>query len=386
MPVSATIIVFAAGSLPDGRGGVSVTAVSNRSRCALHRRAARLPDPGNLITVSASTDRIDLRAPAGGADRGTLASRLETVDRLRFVGRAVELAALESCLADGSAMSVIHVYGPGGIGKSTLLREFARRAEARGWERFVVEGRELTPSPETLDTLLSAAAGSPRPLVLIDTYERMNGLGGHLRRALLPRLPDTAVVVIAGRNPPEESWFQGGREAVAGEFELGKLGAPEALALLSAHGVTDERRTAIVQWADGSPLALALAADAAGADRDWHPAADAEDPEMLRSLIRRLAEAELGSVRFSLLAVAAIARVTTAEMLGAVLAEGDADGAYERLRGLSFSEPVGDGLALHELVRKALRADLRRRDRTATASCDGASSITCTNEPAGAIR
>ena len=307
-------------------------------------------------------DRIDLRAPAGGADRGTLASRLETVDRLRFVGRAVELAALESCLAEGSAMSVIHVYGPGGIGKSTLLREFARRAEARGWERFVVEGRELTPSPEALDRLLSAAADSPRPLVLIDTYERMNGLGGHLRRALLPRLPDTAVVVIAGRNPPEESWFQGGWEAVAGEFELGKLGAPEALALLSAHGVTDERRTAIVQWADGSPLALALAADAAGADRDWHPAADAEDPEMLRSLIRRLAEAELGSVRFSVLAVAAIARVTTAEMLGAVLAEGDADGAYEPLRGLSFSEPVGDGLALHELVRKALRADLRRRD------------------------
>ena len=47
-----------------------------------------------------------------------------------------------------------------------------------------------------------------------------------------------------------------------------------------------------------------------------------------------------------------LARVTTAEMLGAVLAEGDADGAYERLRGLSFSEPVGDGLALHELGNK----------------------------------
>jgi hypothetical protein len=66
-------------------------------------------------------------------------------------------------------------------------------------------------------------------------------------------------------------------------------------------------------------------------------------------------------VRFSVLAVAAIARVTTPEMLDAVLPAGDAEGAYERLRSLSFSEPVGDGLALHELVRKALRADLRRR-------------------------
>jgi hypothetical protein len=49
-------------------------------------------------------------------------------------------------------------------------------------------------------------------------------------------------------------------------------------------------------------------------------------------------------------------------MLDAVLPAGDATGAYERLRGLSFSESVSDGLTLHELVRKALRADLRRRD------------------------
>jgi AAA ATPase domain len=307
-------------------------------------------------------DRMELRSPLGAAGTRTLASRLETVDRERFVGRAVELAALESCLSRDADTRVIHVYGPGGIGKSTLLREFARRAETRGWERFVVEGRELTPSPDALEALLSAAARSARPVVLIDTYERMNGLGGYLRRALLPSLPDTAVVVIAGRNPPEEAWFQGGWESVVGEFELGKLPTPEALALLTAHGITDERRNAIAGWADGSPLALALAADAASSDAEWDPSAEEEDPEILRSLVRRLAAAEMGSVRFSVLAVAAIARVTTADMLTAVLPEGDADGAYDRLCGLSFSERVGDGLALHELVRKALRADLRRRD------------------------
>jgi hypothetical protein len=307
-------------------------------------------------------DRMELRSPRGRAGTGTLASRLESTDRDRFVGRAVELAALASCLSPDSNTRVIHVYGPGGIGKSTLLREFGRQAETLGWQRFVVEGRELTPSPDALEALLADAASAERPVVLIDTYERMNGLGGYLRRALLPSLPDTAVVVIAGRNPPEEAWFQGGWESVVGEFELGKLPTPEALALLAAHGITDERRTAIAGWAGGSPLALALAADAASSDSEWDPAADEEDPEILRSLIRRLAEAEIDSVRFSVLAVAAIARVTTADMLAAVLPEGDADGAYERLNDLSFSERVGDGLALHELVRKALRADLRRRD------------------------
>jgi hypothetical protein len=60
--------------------------------------------------------------------------------------------------------------------------------------------------------------------------------------------------------------------------------------------------------------------------------------------------------------VAATARVTTVELLSAVLPDSDAEVAYERLRSLTFSEPLGDGLTLHELVRKTLRADFRRRD------------------------
>jgi hypothetical protein len=80
-------------------------------------------------------------------------------------------------------------------------------------------------------------------------------------------------------------------------------------------------------------------------------------------LIRRLAEAELSGVRLSALGVAAIARITTVELLRAVLPDSDADAAYDRLRELTFTEPLGDGLTLHELVRKALNADLRRRDR-----------------------
>jgi hypothetical protein len=45
-----------------------------------------------------------------------------------------------------------------------------------------------------------------------------------------------------------------------------------------------------------------------------------------------------------------------------VLPESDAQAAYDRLRALTFTEPLGDGLVLHELVRKTLRADFRRRD------------------------
>jgi hypothetical protein len=292
----------------------------------------------------------------------TLASRLEERDRDRFVGRAPELDFLERCLDDDPPASVILIHGAGGIGKSTLLRELARRAEARGFDTFFVEGRELPPMPDALEAVLSGARDSEMPLVLIDTYERMTALDGYLRRGLLPSLPDRTVVVIAGRGDPDPAWFTGGWEGVARELELGALDSSESLCLLAAHGLSDERAPAVVAWADGSPLALALAADTAAADSEWEPAEGAEKPEIVRSLIRRLAESELDGVRLSALGVAAIARVTTVPLLRAVLPDSDAELAYARLRSLTFTEPLGDGLTLHELVRKALRADLRRRD------------------------
>jgi hypothetical protein len=299
--------------------------------------------------------------PGTGSMR-TLAARMAARDRERFVGRVEELAFLERCLEDEPPASVILIHGPGGIGKSTLLRELARRAPMHGFDPVFVEGRELPPMPDALEAVLAGARGSEQPLVLVDSYERMTALDGYLRRGLLPSLPDRAVVVIAGRRDPDPAWFTGGWEGVATALELAAMDAGEALTLLAAHGLRDERAPAVVEWADGSPLALALAADTAAADDEWAPEEGTDRPEIVRSLIRRLAEAELDGIRLSALGVAAIARVTTVELLAVVLPDSDPQLAYEQLRALTFTEPLGDGLALHELVRKALRADLRRRD------------------------
>jgi ATP/maltotriose-dependent transcriptional regulator MalT len=296
------------------------------------------------------------------AQGATLAARLADRDRARFVGREVELDLLERCLTDEQPAALVFVHGPGGIGKSTLLREFARRAFAAGWDTFSVEGRELSPAPDALSELLFAAQSSSQPLILIDTYERMTGLDGYLRSTLLPSLPGSAVIVIASRSAPDPAWFTGIWEGVATEIELETLSQEEALGLLAAHGLDDERGLEIAEWARGYPLALALAADTAGAGAELVPAPGAEPTELLRLLVRRLAEPELRGVRLSALAVAAIARITTVDLLRAVLPDSDAEAAYERLWSLTFTEPLGDGLTLHELVRKGLRADFRRRD------------------------
>ncbi len=302
--------------------------------------------------------------PDGAHGRGrTLGARLIDRDRDRFVGRDDELAFLERCLSGDPSISVVLVHGPGGIGKSTLLRELGRRAPSRGYELFFVEGRDLAPMPDALEAVLSGARASARPLVLIDTYERMTALDGYLRRGLLPSLPDSAVVVIAGRLEPDPAWFSGGWEGVATALELRALSPRDALSLLAAHGLHDDRAPAVVEWAEGSPLALALAAETAAVDTDWAPDLGAERPEIVRSLIRRVAESELSGARLSALGVAAIARVTTVDLLRNVLPEADAEIEYDRLGSLTFTEPLSDGLTLHELVRKALRADLRHRDQ-----------------------
>jgi hypothetical protein len=297
-----------------------------------------------------------------GVTAPTLAARLAKRDEDRFFGREAELDYLGRCLTDDPPACVVFVHGPGGIGKSTLLREFERRARTQGWEPFHVEGRELSPAPDALEAALADARASAQPLVLIDTYERMSGLDGYLRRALLPSLPGNAVILIAGRHAPEPEWLTGVWEGVAAELPLAKLSPQDSEGLLEAHGLLDGRETAIARWAEGSPLVLALAAEAASKDPGWSPQARDESPEIMRSLIRRLVDTELRGMRLSVLGVAALARVVTTPLLREVLPESDAETAYERLRSLSFSEPLGDGLTLHELVRKAWRTDLRARN------------------------
>ncbi len=83
---------------------------------------------------------------------------------------------------------------------------------------------------------------------------------------------------------------------------------------------------------------------------------------MIRGLVSRLTDAELDPKQRDVLTVAAIARVTTPALLADVLPERDPAAALEWLGSRSFSEPLWGGFALHDLVRRAVRAEIRHRD------------------------
>ena len=281
----------------------------------------------------------------------TLAARIAHRDSAAFVGRARELRVVDELLADGG---VLLVHGPGGIGKSVLLREIRRRAEGR--EPFVVDGRDLAPVPDAVEQALAGAWSAERPLVLIDTYERMSALGGYLRSTLLPSLPASAVVVVAGRDAPEPGWFEGGWETVAVELPLAALSEHEARSLLVRQGLrADRRAAAIARWAGGLPLALRLGAAAAREDPAWVPGADAAP---LRAHLQRVSEAALAGPYGDVFALACVARVVTPALIADVLPGVDAADALRWLEGCAFADARPGGVTLHELVRRPLRAAL----------------------------
>jgi hypothetical protein len=293
----------------------------------------------------------------------TLGQLLASRDRQRFVGREAELAFFDSLLVDDPPASVVLVHGPGGIGKSTLLREVGRRAAQRGRSPRLVDARELAPVPGELEQALDGVDAEPLPVVMFDTYERMTAAGAYLRQRLLPSLPERSLVIVAGRGAPEPEWFQGGWEQVTVEYELKGMPDEDALRLLQDRGVEDRALAAeLCTWSGGSPLALTLAADAARSGGGWDPSRMEDRPELVRGLIRHLAHTELDGGNLDVIAVAALARTTTARLLGDVLPDVDAADAEAWLRSLSFAEHANGGVTLHDIVRKAVRADVRLRE------------------------
>lgn len=88
----------------------------------------------------------------------TLGARMSRRDGAVFVGREAELAFIERLFVDDPPMSVVLLHGPGGIGKSGLLREVERRGALAGWTPHLIEGRDLPPVPEALEEACRAPA------------------------------------------------------------------------------------------------------------------------------------------------------------------------------------------------------------------------------------
>ncbi|MFP5415687.1 MAG: ATP-binding protein [Actinomycetes bacterium] len=298
----------------------------------------------------------------------------------QFVGRAKELALVGSLLASTDEGAVVFLHGPGGVGKTTLLRRITALADDAGRRVVRLDGRDVAPLPSSFLAALAAggrAAGGlaadddhagvvrelaeqPGLTLLIDTTELLGPLDRWLREDLLPALGADTIAVFAGREPPSVGWrTDPGWRGLVHSLRLDNLSADDSRALLALRGVPPEAHATMVTFTRGHPLALALLADVAaqgGADIEA-----GSDPAVVAALLGVLVDSVPSPRHRAALEVCAQVLTTTEPLLAAVLGGDDAHDLFSWLSRLSIVETGRRGLFPHDLARDTLGSELRWR-------------------------
>jgi DNA-binding CsgD family transcriptional regulator/transcriptional regulator with XRE-family HTH domain len=363
--------------------GVSVNTVARWERGALAiRRPQEVRRRLDQLAFGNAESTDDGQPTPGSASVSWADEVLGRLDRL-FVGRETEMGVFRVWLtAQNARPALLNVSGPGGVGKSMLMRAFHNFAEREAaLPTALVDGRNCRPTPEGFLAALSAALGLPgetepdlervvgslnkqHGLLLLDTFEVLADLTAFLRHEFLPRLDVGVRVVIASRYSLSNLWRRDDPwAAVIRHMELGGLHPVESATYLERRGITDtELRAELVDVARGHPLTLSLGTDLAlqqgvrrfVASPEWHLT--------LRDLVERLLEDVNNAQIRELLVATSMVRQFDAGTLHALVGAELADGAFERLCRLSVVRPVATGLMLHDEVRRVLAEDLRWRD------------------------
>lgn len=301
----------------------------------------------------------------------------DLVDRRRllvdFVGRHEELGLLLQTV-DQNEPLVVYVHGLAGIGKSTLLDAFARRARARGATVIRLDCRGVEPTEAALLSELAIATGGVpgtpqdvaarlgqvgrRVIVALDTYEVFRLMDSWLRQVFVPLLPDNVRVVLCGREGPVTAWLlTPGWQRLFKSIRLDSLDQPSALEFLHHAGVPAEEARHLEAICHGHPLALTLAASLQAGDAT--AAMNVGVGQRVIEELSRLYVADVPQQTRRILQAASVARRVTVPLLAAMLPDLSPQDAQERIRALPFVQADKDGLRLHDAVREAVAVTLR---------------------------
>ena len=298
----------------------------------------------------------------------TVRAALERLEASLFVDRHVESDEFVRWLAaDGPHPGILQVTGHAGIGKSALLRSWARMAPSLGRSPIAyVDGEGISPTAREFARVVTGDEGADpaaffgdRPgLLIIDGSEDLAPLTRWLTTALIPSLSQSVRVVVGGRQAVGPMWNPT-LNAIR-TIKLESLPREAAVQYLERRGVSAVVADQILGAAGGYPLALTLAADLAvqrGVTRfkkvpEWNLT--------LRSLVDELLQ-DAPDLR-SLLEAAAVVRQFNEPTLAAVTALDDAGQAFAELCAVSFVRPTQHGLTLHEDVRRVVIEELGWRN------------------------
>jgi DNA-binding winged helix-turn-helix (wHTH) protein len=344
-----------------------------------YRLVAPVTATGTNRVVLPFTRPVAEAAPDGrdAVPAARIADRLASARRRRFVGRDAEIEVFRSALQSSEpSFVVLHLNGAGGVGKTTLLQEFARIAGESGRTVVRIDGRNIEASPLGFLVALSHALGADccelsvalerwpaGGVLLVDTYELLAGLDDWLRDTLLPQLPAGSLAVIAGRNEAGTTWrTQVDWKALTHTRRLDNLGPDESRTYLTRCGVPTQHHDDALAFTRGHPLALSLTADVlTRGDRLASARLEAE-PEIVRRLIERFVQDVPSREHRLALHACVTVRALTEPLLAAALDRHDVRDLFEWLGHLSFIESGPYGLFPHDLARDVVYMDFRWRD------------------------
>ncbi len=306
-------------------------------------------------------------------------NRLTAARQRRFVGRAAEVAHFQTALTAPELQFVgIYIYGPSGVGKTTLLKQLQTICAQHQSIAIYIDARNIEPTPESIYMAFAMALGlaayenplqhigrqPQRHVLFIDTFEVLAPLDGWFRDSFMPATPENMLVVMAGRNALSTGWRS---DPVWNELlrvmPLRNLTMDEGRAYLAQRSIPETQHQAVLGFTHGHPLALSLVADTFAQRQSMGEPFRPEDaPDVIRTLLEQFVQKVPGPAHRAALEACALARVMTEAVLAVALDTPNVAELFDWLRGLSFIESNRFGLLPHDLLREALVADLRWRN------------------------
>jgi hypothetical protein len=292
-----------------------------------------------------------------------MAQRLQQARRRPLVGREEELACFEAALlAPELPFVVLALSGPGGVGKTALMRALADVCEQNEIPCRALDGRLLETNPDALRAALEGVGDSGgREVVLLDGFEAVAPLEGWLREVYLPGHSGDTLFVLAGRRPLSAAWRTDPTwQELLRVLPLRNLTRNEARRYLERRGLSGESLSAAIGFTHGYPLALSLVADL-HQQHGGLPTGAEPPPDVVQALLERFIEGTPSAEHRAALEICALLRATTEPILARIIGQPEAHALFDWLRSLSFIESGQPGIYPQEVAREALLADLRWR-------------------------
>lgn len=293
-----------------------------------------------------------------------------------FVGRADELALLQRYVSEPQ-WQLLHFHGPGGMGKTTLLKFFKKILGAS--RSIYIDGHHDFSCPdefiarlqqsfraigvpiEGMNTLNDYADSHKGIVVFMDTFEKWGAIDIWLRTEWLPKLSPSVRICSAGRYPLADQWMRNGWHTIVHNIELQPLSTEEIQTYAKLKGIENQDTIiSLSHFSHGLPLAMSMACEIIV--RKGHlDFLDHQKDEIITILLDELTSDIEKSYMKIYTEAASLVWYFDQELLQTMLGEPISNDSYREFCRLPYVIRQGGRWLLHDSIRQWVFRDLRNR-------------------------